>query len=260
MNNSAVTVVDLRAEGLSLYTRGLAVFESALDEERDKFADDLLPYVVLVANQTERDVIAYSVRWMLKNAAGKPVYHEVSPFSFRSVNPVVLPSGAAAFVSLLQGIGTAALTASEERRRQAQMLVQFYQAQPSITVALEAAVFADGLAVGDDRNHWIPRWQAYLDADRNLLLAVTGEARPKDVKRYLEELREAACGASDPPIEPENLAGYANRAAGYGACYALWKGYFAHRLLEAMEAKGEAAALEAAREAPYWRAYPRVHR
>ncbi len=260
MSNSAVSVVDLRAEGLALYTSGSVEFESALDEKRDKFADDLLPYVVLLANQTGRDVIAYSVRWMVENAAGRPVYHEVTPFQFRSVNPVVLPARAAAFVSLMQGIGTAGLSASEETRRHAQMLVKFYEAQPSITVALEAVIFADGLALGDDRNHWIPRWQAYLDADRNLAMAVTGDAPPKDVKRYLEELREAACGESEPPIEPANLAGYANRAVGYAACYTLWKGYFAYRLLGAIEAKGEAAALEALRAAPHWRAYPRVHR
>jgi hypothetical protein len=253
-------VVDLKAEGLGLYTSGSVEFEFSLDEKRDKFADDLLPYVVLLANQTDRDVIAYSVRWMLKNAAGQPVYHEVSPFQFRSVNPVVLPARAAAFVSLMQGIGTAGLTAGEENVRRAQMLVKFYQAQSSITVALEAVVFADGLAVGDDRNNWIPRWQAYLDADRNLAMAVTGDAPPADVKRYLEELRDAACGESDPPIEPVNLPGYANRAVGYAACYTLWKGYFAHRLLGAMEAKGEAEALEALRAAPYWRTYPRVHR
>ncbi len=261
MSTPALTPMGLETDGLALLPRTAPAFEAALDASRDPFADALLPFAVLIANTTDRDVIAYSVRWLLRNPAGKPIFHEVTPFQFRSLNPgEVLPAHSSRIVSLMQGLGAASLAPTPEHRQRVQMLVTFYQAQPSITVALEAAVFADGLAVGDDRNQWIPRWQGYLDADRNLALALTADAPPANVEQYLTGLRDAACAQSEPPIEPDNLAGYANRAQGYEECYTLWKGYFAHRLLASISARGEAEALAALRAAPYWRAYPRIHR
>ncbi len=261
MSGQAIVRFALDADGIHLFPPGSPAFDALLDPARDPFADALLPYAVAIANATDRDAIAYSVRWICRHASGKQVYHEVSPFQFRSPDPgKTLPAHSTCIVSLVPGLGTAALAATEALRAQVASLEAFYRSQPAITIAVEAVVFRDGEAAGDDRNQWIPRWQAHMDADRALALALTADPPPASVADYLRSVRDAACERSEPPLEPSQLAAHTNRAHGYDDCYALIKGYFAHRLLESLSTRDEASLVASIRADAHWRAYPRIHR
>ena len=45
----------------------------------------------------------------------------------------------------------------------------FYEREVSIRISIETVVFVDGRLVGPDRKNWLPRWKAWIDAERDFV-------------------------------------------------------------------------------------------
>ncbi len=256
-----ITLSPLDADGILLFPHASVEFQQALHPARTPDADPLLPFAVLIANSTNRDAIAYSLRWICTRG-DKIIHHETNVFNFRSENPgETLGSQRARIASIIQGVGGARLASSPMLRQQVAALSGFYLNQETIDIAVEAVIFADGAARGPDRNNWIPRWQAYMDADRDLSTHIVGSPAG-GLRGFLEESANQAAallpeGASE---RPDSFAVFANQAPAYEHCYTLIRGHFARLFLRTLEQEGSEALIARLQAANHWRRYPEIRR
>lgn len=256
------TLSPLPEQGILLFPFDSPEFQQSLHPARTPDAAPLLPFAVLIANSTNHDVIAYSLRWICTRA-DKTVYHESNVFNFRSANPgETLAANRARIASIIQGAGGARLPSSEMLRQQAAALGAFYQNQDMIEVVVEAVIFADGAAFGPDRNSWIPRWQAYMNADRDLSAAIAG-ASPTELRPLLDEavaqaaalLPEGAAAAGQ-----DNFAVFANQSPEARDSYSFLRGHYARLFLQDLDREGAPALIARLQAATHWRRYPAIHR
>jgi hypothetical protein len=256
-----ITLSPLDADGILLFPHASVEFQQALHPARTPDADPLHPFAVLIANSTSRDVIAYSLRWICARG-DKTIYHETNVFNLRSENPgETLASQRARIASIIQGVGGGRLASSPMLRQQVAALSGFYQNQDTINIAVEAVIFADGVARGPDRNNWIPRWQAYMDADRDLSAHIV-QSPAGGLRGFLEESvnRAAALLPEGAAERPDSFAVFANQATAYQDCYTLLRGHFARLFLRTLDQEGGAALIARLQTASHWRRYPEIHR
>jgi hypothetical protein len=62
-------------DGVKLYTAADLQFGAALNDRRDRASDRLLKYVVLLENQSARDIAGYDIHWRCQDNGGKKVRH-----------------------------------------------------------------------------------------------------------------------------------------------------------------------------------------
>ncbi|HVX66478.1 MAG TPA: hypothetical protein VHA11_07745 [Bryobacteraceae bacterium] len=263
MSQPAIMLTSLDAARVYLLPSTAPAFTEALDAERDSALDVILPFAVLISNDSAQEIIAYSIRWICTDTNGNIVVPEVTHFEFSSFHSAanLLPHGSR-IVSNISGLGSRGLR-WETVREDAVQLVDLFRRQHSIVISLEAVVFEDGGATGPDRNHWIPQWKAYIDGDRDVYGAVSRNA--PGLRGLLSGFAELGFERARPMFKDEHrdvdhLQLAANRAATYEECYVLIRVLFAAGLLERMDRQGEDKVIDAARDFTRSRKFPNIHR
>lgn len=174
-------------EGLRLLSAESDDFKSAVRNEPTELRE-IFNYSAVLKNDSRRDLIGYSVTWFCTDEAGRTLTPEVTIWnaaSFRSV----LPVGAANVVSNLVRLGTG-VHWDQQTQAETLELVRLFSKQREIVISLEAVLFSDGTALGPDRNQWIPRWKAYIDAERDVFSGAV-IAGPYALHEYLGNMAQA---------------------------------------------------------------------
>jgi len=252
-------------EGVALLSSSHPDFRAALKPARARQYDVVLPYSVAVRNDTEQEIIAYSVVWSCADANGRVGHAERSVNSFATLGEGTgLMPHATQIVSLLPAAeaGTSEWNAAGEAATQ--HLVASLSSRAAIRISLDAVLFADGGFVGSDTADWAPRWKAWLNAEKEVFSAVVQAPRadaPALLRRLAEPGLAAALMYSHESVDrPEQLGAIADRSArNYTDCLALAKGYFALSILDELN-QGTLPTLENVRHILGTKRYPDVHR
>jgi hypothetical protein len=267
LQSQVTTPESIPDEGVLLLPPTSAEFAAALDPDRDLRLDSLLPYAVLLKNNSDQEIIAYSVRWICTDSRGLVTTREVTTFDFATFHsPSNLPARTGRIISNIHFLGDRRLT-WDRVAEEAEDSVLSFRRQVSITPSLEAVLFADGTAVGRDRNNWIPRWRAYIDAERDIFgELVSGRkdsterlsAAVQEASTYLQQRSKSTVAGQTRDFGLLQLE--AHRAQTYEECYLLLRGFFAGSLLRDMEQEGEANAYKAVTRYLNAKVYPKVRR
>lgn len=258
-----LSVKAIDGEHVLLLTSSSKLFEDALRDTRDKAADKLLPFVVLLRNDGDQEIVGYNVVWTCEDYRGRVVTHHFVGFDYQSYLPGRgVKSHAGLFVSLPPGVGVSADISEDEIERQ----YRFYVSQKRITISLEAILYADGRAAGPDRYGTIPRWKAAINAEKDILTLAQSVADPTQLRQSLVAAEDQA----EHGLSPQRGAADKDRAfwvsqlaqttkKGYDEVYLSKKGYFARRLIEMIDQRGGESALESVKSLLNSKPFPVVH-
>ena len=180
MSQPSITISALNAYGVYLFPSTAPEFTQALSPARPKELDVLLPYAVLIKNDTDKEIIGYSVRWNCRDASGNAGAPEVNRFDFSTFSSVIAPHGSQ-LVSSSIGPISAEIQWSGDLQGETERLVSYYSRQQNIAVRLDAVLFKDGTAIGLDGNNWISRWKAHIDAEREVY-GLASRAEPAELR------------------------------------------------------------------------------
>jgi hypothetical protein len=233
--------------------------------------DSLLPYLAAVRNDSGQDILAYEVHWTCTDASGKTTTASagVASFLFRHWSGADPPPSVPAdgTVLTLAGVGGADPSAlmKSVAQDQAEGLLAYYSGQRTIVITLEAALLADGTAVGPDSGHAVPKWKAYLDAERDvfgLVAKLTPSQLNEGLRPWVDEgaTRARAYGAADRP-SAASLGGVAMMSAStYEDAYVLLRGSMAAETIQKAEQFGAETWVGRIRSYVGNRRYPNIHR
>ena len=248
-----VTVSSLDAYKVVLLPWSHPDFARALKPGMAREFEALLPYTAVIKNDSDREVIAYSVLWNCVGVDGRVTTgaRAVDTFSILQRGANFLPHSTEV-VSLQLCLEAGASQVDMATKVSMGRLVDVFSQQISIDISLDAVLFDDGSAIGSDRAGWIPRWKAWLDAEREVL---TTAVQSSDTER-INILRQFATGDQD----PGKLAALANHSADYGECLAHARGYFSRSLLKELESGNGETSIKNVRNIIGSKTYPSVHR
>ncbi len=132
----------------------------------------LYPFSFILTNHTGRPIVAYSTLWAVKKNAGgivTPHYGLVGSLRMSTIGRI--PNGADRLVTLVsEPSGIAATMSQEVAHSEGDVLRAEYlfSNASSVDVSLEAVMLDDGLALGPDSNHTIPRLRGEADGSKKL--------------------------------------------------------------------------------------------
>ncbi len=261
MSQPLIKFSGLESGGVSLLPSSTPEFNQALDATRPKQLDVLLPFAVLIKNDTDQEIVGYSVRWNCRDASGRVEAGEWNRFDFSDFSGVIAPRG----TELVWGPISASNEWNADLQRSVEQLLSYYSKQRRIVVRLEAVLFKDGTAVGLDGNNWITRWKAYIDSEREVY-AEASRTAPAELRFSMKRLADAASDLARPMFRNEvdddttRLVLAANQSGTYETCHALLRGYFATRVLAMIEERNEDSAIKFVSEVIASKKYPNVYR
>ncbi len=256
-----ISVKDLAASGVKLLRYCDPMFESALSPTRGPAVDRLLPYTVVVSNETSQDIIAYSVRWNSVDGTGELRSSESTIFD-QSTMRVMGPHSC----QLVSPVPSLASWHSNEAHTQEQdnsridRLVSFYRKQDRIEVSLEVVIFSDGSSIGDDGGSWIPRIKAWIDAERDFVREIQDTPIEELEGKITQIKHEAVAALQTPEWKQIGLAMAANKSPSYDQAYRFAKGDFASQFLQSVKATGISAAIDFAQDLSSRKTWPNIHR
>jgi hypothetical protein len=231
-----ITVESIDSANIHIHSFTSPQFQQALDPGRDTTLDGLLEYSVLLTNDSEKQIVAYSVRWLFTAADGTTTKSEVTVFDFShfpSPSSSELPPHKSIFVT---NVGPARSVRDPRvlGLNDPQMIASF-RAEKDIHIALAAVLFDDGSSDGKDPGAWISRWRAHMEAERDLFReAVT---LPEDqlqsaLANYVSQASEVArpimagLGTTKSgDFNPGQLFEAYRHAMSYEDQYAIYKGF-----------------------------------
>jgi hypothetical protein len=259
-----ITVSQPEFDGVALLPSSHPDFQAALRAQRARQYDVLLPYSVAVRNDTDQEIIAYSVIWRCADASGQARNAERSVNSFATLGQGTgLMPHATHVVSLSPAVEAGSAAWDPAAEAGINRLVASLSGRAAIRISLDAVVFADGGFVGPDTARWVPRWKAWLEAEKEVFNAVVqagGADAPALLRRLAEPGQAVAMTYSRERVDrPEQLGVIADRwARGYADCLALAKGYFALSILNELN-QGALPTLENLRHILGSKRYPAIH-
>jgi len=183
-----------------------AVFDEVLQrlEQRGQWSR-YRPYAVVITNQTDRAVVALTLRWAFTDAAGKTNVHTSRADIFglpRRQPPIIEPHQQAAYTP----VGRIPATLSG-------VIVGFgssREPEPSarIVFSIDTAVFEDGYVVGPDESATVASLENRKPAAEQLLQEVRSTVENgRDVLELLMNLRTRVADASPFEREKARFAG-----------------------------------------------------
>jgi hypothetical protein len=168
--NITVDPANWRQTGISLVSSSDPAFAglaSALVPSNAPNLTAAFPYSFVLTNGTGKAIIALGVRWTCTDAAGRVRTHDRAWMN--SITPTSSGTVAAGADRLVTPILSPGANADDPTL--ARELAGFQGAQ-NITASLEAVILSDGTALGADANNTIPRVQARLDAQKQVLAGI----------------------------------------------------------------------------------------
>jgi hypothetical protein len=264
MSQSVITTTSLPANGVYLVSSTSEEGAPLLDPLRDKHLDGLLPYCPLLVNKSSKQIIAYSVIWSSTDLNGTSHVAEVARYDFsRFPSSNNVAAGSSRVVSHIIGMGYRGLS-YETAKRESMDLLSYFEKQSRMVISLDAVVFDDGLAVGDDSKHWIPRWKAHIDAERDVY-SMAAASTPTSVSAILLSSFTKAAELARPSFKDENvgishLQIRAEHADTYDDAYIYMRGVFSKLLLDEIGHEGESRTIASVGAFFNAKRYPIIHK
>ncbi len=162
----------------------------------------ILPYSIVLQNNTGRPLLGFCVVFEIVNNAG---HSGLMLHRFENMPPAgktILDADKSMFISIERGYTNAAL---HSRLSFGMSHPQaFYDNAKSITFSLDSALLPDGTIIGPDRQGTFNYYTALLTADRDISAAVLGyRSHPADLTTYLD-----ATAAQDHSTAPDSPGDY----------------------------------------------------
>jgi len=250
------------SEGVLLFGSNRPEFELAFKHGRAKGYDPLLPYTVVIQNNTDQEIIAYSVVWNCRDAAGKftRALRNVSGLHDLTPGTKLVPHSTQ-IVSLLIDLEAGGTSWDSNTEGMVERHATFFSSRAAVDIALDAVMFADGSTIGADTAHCIPHWKAYMEAEQEVFTKAT-QTPPASLRTVLNQL--AAPGmtlAKELNMDvthPGQLGVMAGRIKDYSEILQMEKAYFALSILDEID-NTNLPTIENLRSILAKKKYPEVH-
>jgi hypothetical protein len=197
----------------------------------------LLPYSVILRNNSTKSIIAYTVSWSSIDKSGRPNIDYRTVCDAIQLKGLISPSSDS-FVTIVgtpPSMGVAEV-AEEEKR---------FQSQGSITISLEAVMFEDGTTSGSDRSLSILQIKARIQSENDLFKSVLTRDSAS-VKPWLEALSAAVRPGSRLNLSTDP----------YPVWYQFYQARIASTLLKRAAAKSIPELIDSVRSEFYSKHYP----
>ncbi len=251
--SQTITVQDMGDAGVRLVQHSDPLFMSAISSDRSPLSAAplpsavLLPYAVVISNDTDQEIFAYSVRWKCTSPEGESVIQESTIYNLATLRGLAPHSR-----KLVTGLATT------QDAKEISRFAAFYQNQAKIEISLEAVVFADGRTLGSDTGFHIPRIKAWVDAERDLVREIQTTAANELEFMLKKERDDALAELSTPDVRKAGLAMAANNSPAYHQAYKFAKGDFAAQMLVSIQQKGINQAVDSVRQMSARRIWPDI--
>jgi hypothetical protein len=132
-----------------------------------------------------------------------------------------------------------------------------------VNIALDAVLFADGTAVGPDTQHCIPRWKAWLEAEKQVFTAAV-QSSSMERRALLRQLAEPGSAEFRRNSQRDvnhfsDLGVVADHANTYAECLDLARAYVALAILAELD-ENSASTIDNLRAILASRQFPTVHK
>jgi hypothetical protein len=185
------------ASGISLVPYGSPAFvqllKASLPDMLPASTLAVLPYSVFVVNASAKPIIAVTVGWTSLDDAGQPNVDYRTVWDVIHLAAVVAPNSAS--LATIIGPVSAASLAGQPAFGDGQEQASVFQAQASVTVALDAVVFPDGTSLGPVRSQSVAQMMTRLRAERDLYTMASSNASTQSVSAltsWLQTLSDQA--------------------------------------------------------------------
>ncbi|MCC6392302.1 MAG: hypothetical protein IT167_17005 [Bryobacterales bacterium] len=183
-----VIVSGLDANRVSLLRHSDAGFDSAWNGQRAAEFERLLPFTVVIRNESDLDVIAYTLLWDCTSPDGTVVVTPRAVYNFIPVGRT-LPAGRKQPVFIHPAVESGAW--SEEMGGLVDYYAAYFSSKETIHISLDTVLFADGSVAGPNTSHWVERWRASLEAEQHVFRAAV-DASDDQLRSVLEAISKPA--------------------------------------------------------------------
>jgi hypothetical protein len=218
-------------------------------------------------NGSDKDVIAYSVGWTYTNDRGKLITSRVVNYDFsRFPSRTNLPP-AAMRVIFPPNMPHSAVLQTRRGNQDALDALRLFNRQQSIVITIEAIAFSNGTAVGPDPDHWINRWKAEIEAERDVY-QTAAHSQPGSISGQLDSLIKLATEKAqtekfgfrkDETLGRGHIVAAANHAQTYEDAYVLNRGISAMMIVDLIKEQGEVATIAEVGSYVDSKQYPTIH-
>lgn len=178
-----------------------ALLSSSIEPDAIGSIRAILPYTVIVRNDTSEWLIAVTVRFELTDRNGRTVWHLMRFMTRQNVRRQMVPPAGAVFMTPLPGMNTLLgqgkklALSSIDLARHLTPLAQLYSGQSRVSITLDSVVFENGELIGPDRGHTLETLNERRRAEEQLA-AELSVRHGAEIRSYL---------ASIPPADAPTL-------------------------------------------------------
>lgn len=214
-----VTVHDLKDKGVQLIGVASPDFRSLLSTavgyKPVPELEPALPFSTVLRNNTDRRIIAYTVRWACTARSGAVQYNDRTTwnlFSMRGGDAIDPHTNR--FVSLVFNFQIRSISTDSVAQNLLSNEVETLRECREVAILLDAVVFSDGLLIGPDATQTEARVRAWFDSEKDLLTDLASKQGTAEAE-VTDWLREAANAKSRAPIGPPFARYYLQYRAGF---------------------------------------------
>jgi hypothetical protein len=185
-------------EGISCFTPESEQYRlavSAMGDEMSEALTPILPFGILVRNDSTLEIIAVRVVYRLKNWQGKPIDQRFMLMTLIDDPRVFVNQGQRVLMFPQTGLSRKV----ESNLRSAGVVFQWsdrelYASQETVTISVDAVAFRDGVTVGPDRTGMVETINSYLDARAHIEQEVLATVDESTLRARLQAIIDADDG------------------------------------------------------------------
>jgi hypothetical protein len=149
----------------------------------------LLPYSVVLRNDSTKAVIAYTVSWTTIDKTGKRNTDYRTVWDINAFKSLI-PPNSAGLVTIVGPQSAHSISHNSELTSEIAAEANRFQIQDSVAISLEAVMLEDGTASGPDPSLSIPQLKARIRSEHDLFGAVLN-MDPDSVVAWLEGIKDS---------------------------------------------------------------------
>jgi len=232
------------------------VFQSTLSPQRDRAGDALLPYAVVLDNQTDLAVVGYSLKWEGSDPSGQHFEHFLEWFD--SGRFQAIPAHSRKLLSIEQNLNTAGAKLSAKRVAD---LTRAYTGSRAIRVSVDTLMFEDGSSAGPRSTKFYVFTAAHIRAEQTVFSQFANHANAESTEAALHSIVDEAFETAVrvmPPIKKEqgDFYRWARHAPDAASCETAMRGYIALGLLARVQQVGRDEMIRNVQQAFQRKKYP----
>jgi hypothetical protein len=249
-----ISVAPFSSAGIEIVPFGSPKFASLLNGMAPSgtvgVVQPLLPFSVIVNNNSQKTILGYTVVWAAVNADGEPYTDFRGLIDYVSLKPVLVPQQAslATILGPLEWLPLAQPSTTDVIKRE----FDRFESRASVTISLDAVLFQDGTTLGGDRFSTIADMRARIRAEYDLYSSVV--ARADSGASDAQILTSLQTVSASVPV------GVSQRTLGadpYTRRYRVYSARIAGALLQTIERGGTALMINGVRMMLQTKPYPK---